>query len=57
VTSKPRCKKCKSTQIYIRRVSNETVCRTCGSVEKIKKYEVKKSKRGKINNGNKYWGV
>ena len=32
---KIRCKKCDSTQTYIRQKTNERVCKVCGHVEKI----------------------
>ncbi len=32
---KPRCKKCNSSQVYIRQLTNEQVCQHCGYVEKI----------------------
>lgn len=35
VIDKPRCKECNSSQVYIRRITNEKVCHRCGHVEKI----------------------
>lgn len=35
--NKPRCGKCDSTQVYIRRITNERVCRICGWVENLNK--------------------
>jgi len=32
-----RCKKCKSTQTYIKRSTNERICRFCGYVENLNK--------------------
>jgi len=34
-----RCKKCNSTQTYIRRITNEKVCTSCGYVEPLNKEE------------------
>ena len=33
--SKKRCNLCNSTQVYIRRITKELVCHSCGHVEKI----------------------
>ena len=37
ILEKPRCKKCNSTQTYVRLKTNERYCRICSHVEKIKK--------------------
>lgn len=34
-SEKIRCKKCNSTQTYIRVKTNERICQQCGYVEKI----------------------
>ena len=31
----PRCEKCNSTQTYVRRITNERVCRICGNVQHL----------------------
>ena len=36
-----RCKKCESTQTYLRLSSNERVCRSCGHIEKIEEKKTK----------------
>ena len=36
-----RCKKCNSSQVYLRLRNNELVCKQCGYIEKLKEQEVK----------------
>ena len=38
---KIRCKQCGSTQTYIRILTNERVCKSCGYVEEIKSEGIK----------------
>ncbi len=38
---KIRCKKCGSTQTWIRFKTNERVCKTCGHIEKLDKKKEK----------------
>ena len=39
-----RCKKCNSSQVYLRLRNNELVCKQCGYIEKLKEQEVKSHK-------------
>ena len=36
-SNKPRCKKCSSTQTYIKLKDNKRVCRSCGYIEQLNK--------------------
>ena len=43
---KSRCKKCNSSQLYVRQKTNEKVCKLCGYVEKIEKNIEKQEQEG-----------
>jgi len=40
IITKPRCKKCGSTQVYIRLTTNDLVCQKCGNISSLDEEKV-----------------